>query len=243
VQILTPVLGQGHEAPPETRLTPGYYVRSNGLDPFIAHLLADCRTVTDIKGAMVQALTALLAGAAPEGGDIEDGADVDDLVVVQPGARVEAGARVSGPVLVCSGTVIARGAWVRDHSIVGPGCRIGAGAEITRSLLAGHDFMVHSSFVGDSVLGQHVNVGAFCSTTGLLCTSGPVTEPATREITINLDGHRIGTGQTKFGAVVGDAVALPAATVLAPGTLIGPGTVLYPRTQIGGVLPAGSVVR
>ncbi|MFK0173441.1 hypothetical protein ACIQU5_32135 [Streptomyces sp. NPDC090306] len=227
----------------DSRLTPGYYVRPDGLDPFIARLLAGCRTVADIKGAMAQALTALPAGAAQTGGVIEDGADIDGLVVVQPGARIEAGARVSGPVLVCSDTVIARGAWVRDHSIVGPGCRIGAGAEITRSLLAGHDVMVHASFVGDSVLAERVNVGAFCSTTGLLCTSGPVTEPATREITISLDGRRIGTGQTKFGAVVGDGVSLPAATVLAPGTLIGPGTVLYPRTQIGGVLPAGSVVR
>lgn len=71
----------------------------------------------------------------------------------------------------------------------------------------------------------------------------PVREPATEEIMITLDGRRISTGQTKFGAVIGDEVGLPAATVLSPGTLIGPGTVIRPHTHVGGVLPAGSSVR
>ncbi|MER5649518.1 hypothetical protein [Streptosporangium sp. NPDC002524] len=176
-------------------------------------------------------------------GIVEPGALLTGRVVVQDGGRIEAGATVSGPVLVCEGAVISAGALVRDHSVIGPGCRIGFGAEITRSLLTGGILMKHPSFIGDSVIGQRVNLGAFCSTTGLRCDRGPVAEPATEEITVNLDGRRVGTGQTKFGAVIGDQVMLPAGTVLTPGTLIGSGTVVYPRGHIGGFLPSGSRVR
>ncbi|MFD3843972.1 hypothetical protein ACFWWC_48580, partial [Streptomyces sp. NPDC058642] len=81
------------------------------------------------------------------------------------------------------------------------------------------------------------------STTALRCDRGPVTEPALEEITVNLDGRRITTRQTKSGAIVGDEAALPTRTILSPGTLIGHGTVVYPRDHIGGFLPAGSRVR
>ncbi|MEU9833536.1 hypothetical protein AB0D67_18620 [Streptosporangium sp. NPDC048047] len=227
----------------DERLAPGYYVQVGDLTPRIAQLLARCTTVFDIKDAMAADLDGFTGAGEEPRGAVEDGALIEGDVIVQAGARVEQGARIAGPVLICAGAVIAAGALVRDHSIVGPGCRVGFGAEITRSLLAGHVFAKHPCFIGDSVIGRRVNVGAFCSTTGLRCDRGSVAEPAIEEITVTLDGHRIGTGQTKFGAIIGDEVALPAGTVLSPGTLIGPGTVIYPRGHVGGFLPTGSRVR
>ncbi|WP_275462084.1 hypothetical protein [Streptomyces noursei] len=230
--------------PVDERLTPAYYLQAAGLGP-VERVLRCCPSVFDIKGAIALALDVPeAAGLLPtSGGLIEDGADLHGRVIVQEGARIEAGARIVGPVLICSGSVISSGALVRDHTIIGPNCHVGFGAEITRSLLAGGCLMKHPSFVGDSVIGTGVNVGAFTTTTALRCDGGPVTEPATEQITVTLDGRRISTGQTKFGAVIGTGVALPAGTVLAPGTLIGPGTVIYPRTLLGGVLPTGSRVR
>ncbi|MEU4077564.1 hypothetical protein [Streptomyces venezuelae] len=227
----------------DDRLTPAYYVRPEGVGRYITGLLARCSSVFDIKATMAADLDRGGEDLRDGWGVVEDGALLQGDVIVQAGARIEAGAQVIGPVLVCAGAVVAAGALVRDHSVIGPGCRIGFGAEITRSLLAGHVFMKHPCFIGDSVIGRRVNIGSFCSTTGLRCDRGPVAEPALEEITVNLDGQRILTGQTKFGAVIGDEVALPAGTVLSPGTLIGPGTVVYPRDHIGGFLPAGSRVR
>ncbi|WP_143653320.1 hypothetical protein [Streptosporangium subroseum] len=230
----------------DIRLTPGYYLDLDGISsPYIADLLHRCPSVFDIKLVMTADLDRIEQAhpAIAHLGAMETGTLLSGRVLVQEGARIEAGAMVSGPVLVCAGAVISAGALVRDHSVIGPGCHIGFGAEITRSLLVGDIFMKHPSFIGDSVIGRRVNMGAFCSTTGLRCDRGPVTEPAIDEITVNLDGRRIGTGQTKFGAVIGDEVALPAGTFLTPGTLIGSGTVVYPRGHIGGFLPSGSRVR
>ncbi len=231
----------------DVRLTPDYYIhRQQDLaSAYIVDLLARAETVFDIKPLMTADLDAPAACGldhAPAG-TIAAGAIVEGPVYLQQGARIESGAHVIGPVLICSGAVIAAGALVRDHSVIGPGCAVGFGAEITRSLLVESVFMKHVSFVGDSILGRHVHLGAFCSTTGMRNGTGPVREPAVDEVTITLDEARISTGQTKFGAVIGDEVGLPAATVLSPGTLIGPGTVIYPHTHIGGILPAGSRVR
>ncbi|AXI76902.1 LbetaH domain-containing protein [Peterkaempfera bronchialis] len=224
------------------RTTPEYYFETERItDPLVLHLLDRCPTVFGLK----KAVTDLLAGqdeiALPASeGVIEPGATVRGQVIVAAGAVIAEGAFVTGPALICPGAVIEAGARVRDNTVIGPDCRIGFGAEVTRSLLVGGVFMKHTSFVGDSVLGLGVNIGAFVSTTGLRCTSGPVREPATEEVCAHLDGHRIATGQTKFGAVIGDGVILPAGTVLQPATLIGAHTVLYPKTQVGGFFPAGS---
>ncbi|MGW2838554.1 hypothetical protein ACWCWD_12230 [Streptomyces sp. NPDC001493] len=227
----------------DVRLAPGYYFRSDDLGSHVTSLL-ECSSVFGIKAAMVELLSSAAAGLRDEHcGVVEEGALLQGDVIVQAGARVEAGAQVVGPALICTGTVVAAGALVRDNSVIGPGCRIGFGAEVTRSLLTGYVLMKHPCFVGDSVIGRRVNLGSFCSTTGLRCDRGPIAEPAVEEISINLGGQRILTGQTKFGAVIGDEVSLPAGTVLSPGTLIGPGTVVYPRDHIGGFLPAGTRVR
>jgi bifunctional UDP-N-acetylglucosamine pyrophosphorylase/glucosamine-1-phosphate N-acetyltransferase len=227
----------------DVRLRPAYYFSTECLGPYITGLLERCTSIFELKKAMATDLAHGNAGVSDGRGVVENGALLQGEVIVQAGARIEAGARVIGPVLVCTGSVLSAGALVRDHSVIGPGCRIGFGAEITRSLLTSHVFAKHPCFVGDSVIGRRVNIGSFSSTTGLRCDRGPVAEPAIEEITVTLDGQRISTGQTKFGAVVGDEVVLPAGSVLSPGTLIGPGTVIHPRDHIGGFLPAGSRVR
>ncbi|MDH6111585.1 NDP-sugar pyrophosphorylase family protein [Kitasatospora sp. MAP12-15] len=224
------------------RTTPEYYFDTEQVtDPLVLALLSCCPTVFGLKKAVADLLAGRLNITLPESaGTIEPGATVRGQVVVAAGAVIAEGAFVTGPALVCPGAVIEAGARVRGNTVIGPDCRIGFGAEVTRSFLLGGAFMKHTSFVGDSVLGLGVNIGAFVSTTGLRCTSGPVTEPATEEVNAHLDGHRIATGQTKFGAVIGDGVVIPAGTVLQPATLIGAHTVLYPKTQVGGFFPAGS---
>ncbi|WP_435191359.1 hypothetical protein [Streptomyces sp. bgisy126] len=243
--LLTPALAPPAVPVLDERITPGYYLRDGvRLGPYISGLLERCSTVFDIKPALTADLARPeAAGLIDNGGVIEDGAHVTGPVIVQTGARIEAGARVVGPVLVCEGAVVSAGALLRDHVVIGPRAQVGSGAEITRSLLGAGIFAKHACFIGDSVIGSGVNFGAFSSTTGLLSSAGPVVEPAVKEITVTVGEARYGTGQTKFGAVVGDGVILPAATVLSPGTLIGPGTVIYPRNQLGGFMPTGSRIR
>ncbi len=157
----------------DTRLRPAYYFGTESLGSYVTGLLARCPSVFDLKKTMAADLDHEITRLRHGHGVIEDGALHQGEVVVHAGARIETSAQVIGPVLVCTGSVISAGALVRDHSVIGPGCRIGFGAEITRSLLAGHVFIKHPCFIGDSVIGRGVNIGSFCSTTGLRCDRAP----------------------------------------------------------------------
>ncbi|MDA2809621.1 hypothetical protein O4J56_03115 [Nocardiopsis sp. RSe5-2] len=174
-------------------------------------------------------------------GTVHPRAEVDGAVIVEPGAVVDSGAVITGPALICRGAYVGRGL-VRDHAVIGPGSKIGYACEITRSLILAETRAMHFVFVGDSIIGSRVNVGS-SSVLANLRVDRPVVEPAVDELFVTVSGVRVGTGQTKFGAVLGDRVQLPALTSVAPGTLIGPDVTIYPTGQLGGLYPTEARVR
>ena len=80
--------------------------------------------------------------------------------------------------------------------------------------------LAHFNFVGDSVLGAGVNLEAG----SIVCNHR--NERSDREVHVWLHGARRATGQSKFGALVGDGCRIGATAVLAPGTLLLPATVV-----------------
>ncbi|MFW5421028.1 hypothetical protein J0910_30900 [Nocardiopsis sp. CNT-189] len=195
-------------------------------------------TVFDVKAALTDWLTTARRSLA---GTIHPRAEVDGTVIVEPGATVDAGAVITGPALICRGAYIGRGL-VRDHTVIGPGSKIGYACEITRSLVLADTRAMHFVFIGDSIIGSQVNVGS-SSVLANLRVDRPVVEPAVDELAVTVGDTRIGTGQTKFGAVLGDRVQLPALTSVAPGTLIGPDVTIYPTDQLGGLCPSQARVK
>lgn len=204
------------------------------------HVFSEAETVLDMKRCVERFFEEHARREVR--GQVHPGAHVEGDVVVEPGARVETGALVEGPAWICAGAIIRHAAYVRDGSIIGPQTKIGHASEVARSVVMAHSFATHFAFIGDSVIGNNVNVGSSCVFANLK-VSRAVTEPATHEVTIDVGGVRIATGYTKFGAIVGDGSRTASHVSISPGTLLGKGVVLHTRAQVGGVLPSGSVVR
>lgn len=97
---------------------------------------------------------------------------------------------------------------MQSNNIIGPGC------ELKSSFLFEHTKVAHLSFVGDSVVGQAVNIEA-----GAMIANyrNEMTDP---KILIKHDGKIIDTGCVKFGALVGDGCRIGANAVIAPGALL-----------------------
>jgi bifunctional N-acetylglucosamine-1-phosphate-uridyltransferase/glucosamine-1-phosphate-acetyltransferase GlmU-like protein len=93
----------------------------------------------------------------------------------------------------------------------------------------------HFAYVGDSVLGAEVNLGAGVRLANLKVLPGTI-------LIRRPDGERIDTGLRKLGAVLGDGVQIGCNTVTAPGTVIGRHTVVYPGLSISGLVAPRSVV-
>jgi UDP-N-acetylglucosamine diphosphorylase/glucosamine-1-phosphate N-acetyltransferase len=152
-------------------------------------------------------------GAAVEPGvvfDLRQGA-----VVLDQGSEVRSGTRLEGPIYVGPGTKVL-GGFLRA-SVFGPECRVRG--EIAASVFLGFANKSHDGFVGHSVIGQWVNLGAGTTTSNLKNTYGPVR--------LEVDGERIDTGRLNLGSLIGDHAKTAIGTMLATGTVISAGANVF----------------
>jgi len=131
-------------------------------------------------------------------GEVHEDADLRGRVVVEEGATVEAGVVIEGPAMVRSGASVGPNAYVRGATLVGPDASVGHSVEVKNSVLMAGAAANHLSYVGDSVLGRDVNLGAGTQIANLRHDDAAV------ELTVK--GERVSTGRRKFGVVMGDGV-------------------------------------
>ncbi len=168
-------------------------------------------------------------------GEVEKGAHIfGDDVEIAEGARVEAGAYIRGPAIIGAGTEVRHGAYVRGNVLTGRDCVIGHDTECKNAIFLDRAKAAHFAYVGDSILGNGVNLGAGTKLANLKIVEGSVE--------VLLDGKKVSTGLRKLGAILGDGVELGCNTVSNPGTVVGRGTLVYPLAAIKGTIPRDSVV-
>ena len=161
---------------------------------------------------------------------------LDGPVHLAGGCRVEPGVVLRGPLIVGEGAEIRTGAYLRGGVVVGAGSVIGAHTEVKRAILLDGAHAPHQNYVGDSILGRHVNLGA-----GTILSN---VKNVGAEVTFPCGGETVHTGLRKFGAVLGDGCRTGCNTVTNPGVLMAPGCVTYPGTCLrSGYYPARTLVK
>lgn len=159
-----------------------------------------------------------------------------DRISIAADCHIEPGAVIIGPAIIGEGVTIRTGAYIRQFVILGDGSLVGAHSEVKGSILFPNAKAPHQNYVGDSILGRHVNLGA-----GTILSN---VKNVGREVTFHHDGAVVHTGLRKFGAILGDDCKTGCNTVLNPGVLLGPGCVTYPNATLrGGYYPAGTLVK
>ena len=156
--------------------------------------------------------------AVEEGARIEAGAVLDARggpIRVGRGARVGAHTLVSGPCLIGAGSELLGGAVAR--STIGPRCFIAG--EVEASIWQGFGNKRHHGFVGHSVIGEWVNLGALTTTSDLKNNYGPVH--------VWVEGREIDSGLTKVGAFIGAHTKTGIGSLLPTGASIGTGSNLF----------------
>jgi UDP-N-acetylglucosamine diphosphorylase / glucose-1-phosphate thymidylyltransferase / UDP-N-acetylgalactosamine diphosphorylase / glucosamine-1-phosphate N-acetyltransferase / galactosamine-1-phosphate N-acetyltransferase len=146
--------------------------------------------------------------------------------------RIEPGAYIRGPCWIGEGSVIRHGAYIRGDVVTGTHCVIGHGTEIKHSILFDKAHAPHFNYVGDSILGNSVNLGA-----GVKCANFRLDQ---NPIYVRIGKEKIYTGLKKLGVIVGDRGQLGCNCVTNPGTLLGPGVLCPPCQNITGFIPRDS---
>ncbi|MEQ1849469.1 MAG: sugar phosphate nucleotidyltransferase [Candidatus Peribacteraceae bacterium] len=139
---------------------------------------------------------------------------VEGPVIIGPNARVFAHASVIGPCVIGEGSIVGNNALVRESS-VGENCVIGYNTEVARSLLSSNVW-THSSYLGDSVIGDDVSFGAGSVTGNLRLDEA--------EIVSEVKDEAIPTGRMKLGLVMGCGCRVGIHSSFAPGVKVGGGS-------------------
>ncbi len=133
-------------------------------------------------------------------------------IVVAEKARVEAFSRVSGPCYVGPKTVV-RSALVRGGTTIGTDCRVGG--EVEHSIVYPHSNKAHFGYLGHSIVGEWVNIGAGSATSDLKNTYGTVR--------VERASGRVDSGTVKLGAMIGDMAKVSIGCMIYAGKTIGVG--------------------
>ena len=168
-------------------------------------------------------------------GNVMDGAWIGEQVYLAAGAVVEPGAMVKGPAIIGPDSVVRQGAYIREYCLVGANCVIGHTSELKGSIMLDGSQAPHFNYVGDSILGRRVNLGAGTKLSNLK-NDHTIIAAATAEA-------RVSTGLQKLGAIIGDDAAIGCNVVTSPGTLIGPGAIVYANVLVRGFVPPRSIVK
>jgi bifunctional UDP-N-acetylglucosamine pyrophosphorylase / glucosamine-1-phosphate N-acetyltransferase len=132
---------------------------------------------------------------------IDDGAIVNNYCVITE-SRVGPGARI-GPF-----------AHIRPQSVVGEGAHVGNFTELKKTTLGKGSKANHLSYLGDTTIGEHVNIGA-------------------GTITCNYDGVHKHQTIIEDGAFIGSDTQLIAPVTVAKGAYVGTGTTIRENVPSG----------
>ncbi len=122
---------------------------------------------------------------------------------------------------------------MRGNVYVGKDCVVGHTTEVKGSIFFDGAKAGHFAYVGDSILGRNVNLGAGTKLANLKLDRSEVRyrHPDTNEL--------VGSGLKKFGAIMADESQTGCNVVLDPGTILMPGTGVLPCIHFRGTLTRG----
>jgi len=155
---------------------------------------------------------------------VERGATVEPMVLfdatagpilVRRGATIQAFTRLVGPCVIGEGSIV-NGGRVASSSI-GEHCRVHG--EVSVSIFTGHANKGHDGFIGHSVLGRWVNLGAGTTNSNLKNNYGDVALWTPRGL------ER--TGMQFLGSFLGDHAKTAILTRLTTGAVVGAGANVY----------------
>lgn len=210
----------------DTRLEPESHFFKDTQYPWqgLVHLKARMRELLSEKGTRIPDS---LPSSVVIKGDVH----------IEEGALIEENTYIQGPAFIGVGAEVRFGAYIRGDVYVGAKAVVGHDTEVKHSILLPGAKAAHFAYVGDSILGREVNLGA-----GTKCANVRV-DMGKNNLILRINGERHDSGIRKFGAIMGNNSSVGCNSVTNPGTLIGRDSLAYPLANLSGYIPPRTVVK
>ena len=168
-------------------------------------------------------------------GHTEPGVHMKGSVSLSEGSLVKSGSYIEGPVYVGEHAVVGPNAYVRPGTSLGKGAKVGAGCEVKNSIVMDDAKIPHLCYVGDSVLGTGVSLGAGTVTANLKFNDS--------NIESRVKGRLVDSGQRKLGAILGDGAKTGINVSIFPGVKIGADSWIGPGAVVRADVPSRKRVK
>tara|TARA_B100001287_G_scaffold107775_1_gene90807 strand:- start:1519 stop:2220 length:702 start_codon:yes stop_codon:yes gene_type:complete len=156
-------------------------------------------------------------------------------VLIEEGAEIGPSTHFVGPCFVGKAAIIRHGAYIRENAWICSTAIVGHCSEVKHSVLLPGAKAPHFNYVGDSILGRGVNLGAGVKLSNLRNDG--------TEVILRVGESRVPSGLRKFGAILGENCQLGCNAVTNPGTVLGPDSIVWPNVTVTGVHAKSSMHR
>lgn len=164
-------------------------------------------------------------------GKVHKTAVLEGNIFIHETAEVGPHAFIEGPAYIGENAKVKHGAYLRGGVVLANGAEVGAKTEVKRALFLNKAKAAHLNYVGDSILGTKVNLGAGVKLANF----------KTFGTNITIEGHE--TGLRKIGALIGDNSSIGCNAVTTPGTIIGQNVIAYNCAVMRGVILSNTIVK
>ncbi len=171
--------------------------------------------------------------------------DPELRIYIGSGCLIEAGATIKDHTIIENNCEVRQGAYIRGCVFVGEGSVVGHTTEMKNSVFIRHVEAGHFAYIGDSLIGSYVNLGAGTKISNLEFRSLEAKKNEQfPEIPLKVGYERIQTNLSKFGAIIGDGCETGCNSVLCPFVLLEPKCWIIPcHCVLKGIYSKGSILR
>ncbi len=157
-------------------------------------------------------------------GKIEKGVAVKGTLILGRSSIIKSGTYIEGNVIIGNNCTLGPNVHLRGPIAIGNNCKIGNGSEVKSSIIFDNSSVPHLSYIGDSIVGENVNIGGGTITANLRF------DHAT--IKVDIEGQKIDSLRKKLGVIIGDGASLGINVSTMPGIWVWPNSRIKPGTVV-----------
>ncbi len=143
---------------------------------------------------------------------LEGNVTISGPVRIEKDVVIGSGSKINGPCYIGPGTYIGNNVLIRKHTSIGANSVVGFGVELKDCVIFDEVKVGRLSFIGESVVGEQVEIGSGVMTVNNLMTG--------ETVVVDINGDQVNSQSFKLGAFIGDQAKIGSGNTLRPGTII-----------------------
>lgn len=152
--------------------------------------------------------------------EIEDNVHIKGNIFIWKWSIIKSGTYIEGNCYIGENVIIWPNAYIRGNTSIGDNSKVWAFVEVKNSYIWDTTFVPHLSYIGDSIIGNNINIGWGTKTANL--------RHDWKTIHTLVKWKLVDTGRVKLGAIIGDNVKTGINTLIYPGRTLDTDTTTLP---------------